>query len=222
MRWKGLIITLFAGMTVAAAAAVPEPKDVLSHIKFGKCRIVSIVPTGLRSVRAGVELEARNDTSAFTLQDVRLALFRKGEPFAEGVCEEVSVPKGASKVRVTGDFELCDEVSLWTAVSTLRNADLSEFTGNVDLTVVSGKGRKYAYSEKNLSMGSLGVPTTDRKAEGKADAKVASSEGKVPSGKEQVTVPDKRVEPTPKQADQPAAAKQKKARKRPWWQFWKK
>lgn len=218
MRCKRLIITFLSLLATLAVLAGPKPKDALSHIKFGKCRIVSIVPTGLRSVRAGVELETRNDTSAFTLQDVKLAIFRKGEPFAEGVCEEVSVPKGASKVHVTGVFELYDEVSLWSAVSVLRNPDLSEFTGNVDLTVVSAKGKKYAYSEKDLSLGSLGVRTAERKA----DVKVASSDGKVPSGKEQVSVPDKRTEATAKPADPPAAPKQKKARKRPWWQFWKK
>ena len=218
MHRKRLIITLLCLLATLTVLAGPKSKDALSHIKFGKCRIVSIVPTGLRSVRAGVEFETRNDTTAFLLQDVKLAIFRKGEPFAEGLCEEVSVPKGASKVRVTGEFELCDEVSLWSAVSALRNPDFSEFSGNVDLTVVSGKGRKYAYSEQNISMGSLGVRPTNRKA----DVKGESSDGKTSSGKEQVSEPDKRAETTAKPSEPPAAQKQKKARKRPWWQFWKK
>lgn len=207
---KRFIIILLAVFTALSAAA--GPKDAMKHIKFGKCRIVSLVPTGLRSVRAGVELETKNDTLAFQLQDVKLMIYRKGEPFVEGVCDEISVPKGPSKVRVTGDFELCDDVSVWSAATALRNADLSEFTGDVDLTVVNAKGRKVAYSQKDVSMGSI---TGQKKTEKKADTQVATADT---GSKSSATTTS--AKPSTQKAEQPKPTK--KTKKRPWWQFWKK
>ena len=206
---KRLIIILLA--LFAALSAVAGPKDAMKHIKFGKCRIVSLVPTGLRSVRAGVELETKNDTSAFQLQDVKLMIYRKGEPFVEGICDEISVPKGSSKVRVMGDFELCDDVSVWSAATALRNAGFSEFTGDVDLTVVNAKGRKVAYSQKDVSMGTL---TGQKKTDKKTDTQVASAET---GTKASVTTSAK---PSTQKAEQPKQTKKTKIR--PWWQFWKK
>lgn len=206
MNCRRLIITLLAMLTALAALAGPKQKNALQHIKFGKCRIVSFVPTGLRSVRASVELEAKNDTLAFTLQDVKLLVYRKGQPFVEGVCDEVTVPKGSSKVLVAGEFELCDDVSVWSAVTALRNPDLSEFTGDVDLTIVADRGRKIAWSQQGLSLG--GKP-----AEKKSDVQVASADGK-----DAPSVQPSAPSATPKADNSRPSAK---PRKRPWWQFWK-
>ena len=211
--YKRLIITILAVLTAVTAVAGPKSKDALRHIKFGKCRIVSLVPTGLRSVRANVEFETKNDTSAFVLQDVRLSIFRKGEPFVDGICDEVSVPKGSSKVRVSGEFELCEGVSTWSAVMALRNPDLSEFSGDVDLTVVGDKGKKVAYSQKDISIGTFG----GRDAGKKADTQVASAEGAPKSGQGEVKATEK---PSASKSTQPKQTNQTK--KRPWWQFWKK
>jgi hypothetical protein len=73
MRFKVFILTLF--LTVLAVAA-PQARRAakLEHIRFGKCRIISMTPKGLRSVRAEVELEAKNDTAAFVLEDVKLLI----------------------------------------------------------------------------------------------------------------------------------------------------
>ena len=165
MHCKRIITVLLALLMAISSLAGPKQKNALSHIKFGKCRIVSLVPTGLRSVRVGVEMETKNDTTAFTLQDVKMDFFRKGTPFVEGVCEEVVVPKGTSTVRLSGDFELADEVTLWSAVTSLRNADPSEFTVNVDLNVIPDKGRKIAWSQKDISVGSLAGKKTGKKTD---------------------------------------------------------
>ena len=196
MRFKVFILTLF--LTVLAVAA-PQTKRAakLDHIKFGKCRIVSMVPKGLRSVRAEVELEAKNDTSAFVLEDVKLLIFRKGEPFVEGFCGEIKVPKGTSKVLASGDFELCEDVSVIEAVKVLSNPDMSEFSGNVDMTVVNAKGRRIAYSQQGLSIGSGG-------------SKPKTVQQKTEPAQKEVQKPQKEVKETPK-----------KTKKRPWWQFWK-
>ena len=206
MHCKKLISIFLTLLTVVTLSAGPKQKNALSHIKFGKFRIVSFVPTGLRTVRAGVEIETKNDTAAFQLQDLKLTIFRKGAPFVDGVCEEVTVPKGTSKVRVTGEFELCDDVSLWSAVTALRDPDYSEFTGNVDLTVVADKGRKVAYSQKDISLSSLG----GKKADQKANAKVSTSDG----------VTNSPAKSAPSQTDR--SKQTAKPKKRPWWQFWKK
>lgn len=199
-----------------ACLAGPKQKDALSHVKFGKCRIVSLVPTGLRSVRIGVEMETKNDTSAFTLQDVKMDIFRKGAPFVEGVCEEVIVPKGTSTVRLTGDFELAEEVTLWSAVTTLKNADPSDYTANVDLNVIPDKGRKVAWSQKDINIGSLASKKSDKKDDKKADKKADT----------QVSTADTPASTAAKPADKPASQKaaqpkQTTKKKRPWWQFWK-
>ena len=196
-------------MTALVCLAGPKQKSALSHIKFGKCRIVSLVPTGLRSVRVGVEMEAKNDTAAFKLQDVKMLIFRKGAPFVEGVCEEVTVPKGSSTVRLSGDFELAEEVTLWSAVTALRNSDLSEFTANVDLNVISEKGRKIAWSQKDIAVSSLSGKKTGKKADGQVSTvDTPASTAAKPAGK-----------PAQQNADQP---RQTTKKKRPWWQFWKK
>jgi len=212
MRWKVFIVTLL--LTVIAVAA-PQPRRPakLEHIKFGKCRIVSMTPTGLRSVRAGVEMETRNDTSAFVLEDVKLTIFRKGKPFVEGVCGEIKVPKGSSTVRATGEFELCDDVSLLSAVKVLSNPDMSEFTGDVDMTVVNAKGRRIAYSQQGVSMGSFSSKskTGDKKTE-TAQADVQTTQKDVKTGEKS----------SPKETGKAATDKTQKTKKRPWWQFWKK
>ena len=206
MNCRRLILTLLVLLTAMVAMAGPDQKNALQHIKFGKARIVSFVPTGLRSARASVELEAKNDTSAFTLQDVRLLVYRKGLPFVEGVCDEVTVPKGTSKVQLTGEFDLCDDVSVWSALTALKNPDLSEFTGDIDMTIVSGKGRKIAWSQQGLSLG--GKPSVK-----KADTQVASADGKdAPSAKPAAPSPARKAD-----GSKPSS----KPKKRPWWQFWK-
>ena len=61
MRLKVFILTLF--LTVVAMAA-PQTKRTakLEHIKFGKCRIVSMVPKGMRSVRViGLPVQPERD-----------------------------------------------------------------------------------------------------------------------------------------------------------------
>ena len=196
MRFKVFILTLF--LTVLAVAA-PQARRAakLEHIKFGKCRIVSMTPKGLRSVRAEVELEAKNDTAAFVLEDVKLLIFRKGEPFVEGFCGEIKVPRGSSKVHASGDFELCDDVSVIEALKVLNNPDMSEFSGNVDMTVVNAKGRRIAYSQQGLSMGSGGAkPKT-------VQPKTEPAQKEVQADRKEVKEPSK------------------KPKKRPWWQFWK-
>ena len=211
MRWKVFILTLF--LTVLAVAAPQAKRSAkLQHIKFGKCRIVSMVPKGLRSVRAEIELEARNDTSAFVLEDVKMLIFRKGEPFVEGFCGEITVPKGTSKVRASGDFELCEEVSVLDAVKVLTNPDMSEFTGNVDMTVVNSKGRRIAYSQQGVSIGSGG-------GKAKVDAQKKESEQKdVQTAQKDMK---EGAKATTKDTGKASARKTKKAKKRPWWQFWK-
>lgn len=213
MHCKRLITLLSALLIALVSLAGPKQKSALSHIKFGKCRVVSLVPTGLRSVRASLELEAKNDTSAFQLQDVKLTIFRKGEPFADGSCDGFSVPKGTSKVNLTGEFELCDNMSLWSAVTALRNPDLSEFTGDVDLTVVVDKGRKVAWSQKGISIGDLAGKSTDKKDDKKTDSRVSTADTPASTSAKQAG------EPVPQKPNQP---KQTTKKKRPWWQFWKK
>lgn len=202
MRWKVFILTLLLAVTAVAAPGTKRPAK-LDHIKFGKCRIVSLVPTGLRSVRAGVELETKNDTTAFVLEDVKITIFRKGEPFVEGVCGEVNVPKGSSKVRATGEFELCEDVSVWEALKVLSNPDMGEFSGDVDMTVVNSKGRRIAYSQQGVSMGSFS---------GKKP-KVEEKKPETPTTTAQTAKPTARE--TGKQTT-------KQTKKRPWWQIWKK
>ena len=213
MRWKAFILTLLLAVVAAAAPQSKRPAK-LDHIKFGKCRIVSLTPTGLRSVRAGVELEARNDTSAFVLEDVKLTVFRKGKPFVEGVCGEIHVPKGKSTVRATGEFELCEDVSIITAVKVLSNPDMSEFTGDVDMTVVNSKGRRIAYSQTGVSMGSFG--STKPKDE---ERKTETSQTTAQTKQKDVQTAEKT---TSKDSGKAPAEKSKKPKKRPWWQFWKK
>lgn len=212
MRWKVFIVTLLLTVIAVAAPQSRRPAK-LEHIKFGKCRIVSMTPTGLRSVRAGVEMETRNDTSAFVLEDVKLTIFRKGKPFVEGFCGEIKVPKGSSTVRATGEFELCDDVSLLSAVKVLSDPDMSEFTGDVDMTVVNAKGRKVAYSQQGVSMGSFsGKPKVESRKTETAQADVRTEQKDVKTGEKA----------SPKDSGKTAADKTKKTRKRPWWQFWKK
>lgn len=213
MRWKAFIFTLLIAVVSMAAPQSKRPAK-LDHIKFGKCRIVSMTPTGLRSVRAGVEMEARNDTSAFVLEDVKLTIFRKGEPFVEGFCGEIKVPKGTSTVRATGEFELCDDVSVLTAVKVLSNPDMSEFTGNVDMTVVNAKGRRIAYSQTGVSMGSFS---------GSKPKAGDQKSGTVQSGSQTAQKDAKTVDkPSSKDSGKAATEKSRKPKKRPWWQFWKK
>ena len=212
MRWKAFILTLLLAVVAAAAPQSKRPAK-LDHIKFGKCRIVSLTPTGLRSVRAGVELEARNDTSAFVLEDVKLTVFRKGKPFVEGVCGEIHVPKGKSTVRATGEFELCEDVSIITAVKVLSNPDMSEFTGDVDMTVVNAKGRRIAYSQTGVSIGSF----NDGKPKA-GDQKTTVQTGSQTAQKDVKT----EEKPASKDSGKAASEKSRKPKKRPWWQFWKK
>ena len=218
MRSK-LYLFLLLAFLPAVALAAPGKKLPVEQLRFGKYRIVSVVPTGFRSVRANIEMEVRNDTSDFLLQDVALTVFRKGNPFLEGACGEIRVSKGVSRVSAVGEFELCPDVGLWSALKALRDLDMGEYSGDIQLTVVSEKGKRYAYAQQGVSMASLGqspekaVKEVPRKKEEVPQTVDAPGKTEVPRETVRPDSPEKKE----KKADPPA----KKTRR--WrWRFWKK
>lgn len=210
-----LSLFLLLAFLPAVVLAAPGKKLPVEQIRFGKYRIVSVVPTGFRSVRANIEMEVRNDTSDFLLQDVALTVFRKGNPFLEGACEDIRVTRGVSKVSAVGEFELCQDVGLWSALKALRDLDMGEYSSDIQLTVVSGKGKKYAYAQQGVSMASLGQAPKKAVKESPGNKEVPQ---KVETP-EKTEKPKETIQPDKpsKKADQPA----KKTRR--WrWRFWKK
>ena len=148
LKHKYILLAFLAAFLWSAAPAWAQ----LSHLKFGKYKITSVVPTSFRSVRGSVEVTVTNDTTSFLMKDITGVIYRNGEPFVQGTCSDVRVLRGPSTVLATGNVRLCDGVSVWSVVRCMVDFNPEEFTGDLKMTVIDAKGNSRLLRKEGVSV----------------------------------------------------------------------
>jgi hypothetical protein len=138
MRYR-FILVLAALLLLLPAGLSAQGR--LEKVWFKNYEVKSVRPTGFRSLRATVELQMKNrGDQDLTIKDVRIVIYRNGQPYVEGTCPPFRVPVSYSSPEAVGSFRLCDGVSLWTVLRILLNINYAEFSADVGLTAVDEDG----------------------------------------------------------------------------------
>ena len=127
----------------------------LSKLHFGKYKIAAIHPQGFTSASGAIEIAVTNDSTAFDMKNISGVIYRNGQPFVQGVCQDLHVDEGTSTVRAEGMVSLCSGVSVWALLGLLFSFDINEFTGDIKMTILNAKGKEEAYEKKGFSIAAL-------------------------------------------------------------------
>ena len=135
-------------------AALPASAQ-MSKLRFRDFEVKSVLPTGLRTVRATVELDMANRGKAMELTDVDLTIYRNGKAYVTGTCPSIPVEAGASVVKAVGTFRLAEGVSLFSVLRTMLNINLKEYSADVSLTALGDDGKEQDFMLKGFSVSKL-------------------------------------------------------------------
>ena len=140
-------------LLAAFLLAVLPASAQMSQLRFRGFEVKSVVPTGFRTVRATVEVELVNGGGkAFEMNDIALTIYRDGKPFVTGECPSIPVEKGDSVVKAVGSFRLADGVSLFSALRSVMNIKLDEYSADVTLTALGDNGHDQDFMLKGFSV----------------------------------------------------------------------
>ena len=142
-------------MMLAAAVllAVLPASAQMSKLRFRGFEVKSVVPIGLRTLRATVEFEMVNSgQKEFEMSDIDLTIYRDGKPFVTGKCPSIPVDKGESTIKAVGTFRLAEGVSLLSALRSVLNIDLKDYAADVTLTALGDNGRDQDFMLKGFSV----------------------------------------------------------------------
>lgn len=143
----------------------PETWAQMKKVKIKDFTVKSVIPKGLRTVEATVELELVNAGNPIRLQDVDMTVYREQKPYVIGTCTEIQVPAGTSAQKAHGTFQLSEGVSLLEALRALMDPELREYTADLSLTALGEKGFNQSYNVAGISIAQL--------TQGKAHAQVS-------------------------------------------------
>ena len=128
----------------------------MSQLRFRGFEVKQVVPTGLRSVKATVELEMVNPGGKpFEMTDVNMVIYRNGKPYVKGTCPSIPVDPGTCIVEAVGSFRLAEGVSLWSALRTLLNINIEEYSADVSLTALGDRGYEQPFKLNGFSVESM-------------------------------------------------------------------
>ena len=134
--------------------AIPAQAQ-LSRLSFGQYKISSISPRSLRSVDGAVQVQVRNDTTSFTMSNIRGIVYRNGTPFVQGYASDVNVNSGNNLITVPGNVSLCPGISLWSVLGCIVGFDIDEFTVDVAMTVTMADGSSRQLVKRGLKVGEV-------------------------------------------------------------------
>ena len=140
-------------LIVAFLLAVLPASAQMSKLRFHGFEVKSVVPTGFRTLRATVELELVNGgAKEFEMNDIVLTVYRGGKPFVTGKCPSIPVDKGDSVVKAVGNFRLAEGVSLLSALRSVLNINLNDYSADVTLTALGDNGHDQDFMMKGFSV----------------------------------------------------------------------
>ncbi len=112
-----------------------------SGLKVASYKIASARPTGLRSVKGSVLATIGNSEDRRTISGITTTIYRNGQLFAIGACDDLTITPGTKSYTFNGDVKLADDVSIWTAIKVAFSFKASEYTLDfkADITHPDGK-----------------------------------------------------------------------------------
>ena len=142
-------------LLVAILLAVLPASAQMSMLRFRNFEVKSVMPTGLRTVRATVELELVNPGKEMEMTDVSVNIYRNGKLYVTGTCPSIPVDAGDSVVKAVGTFRLAEGVSLFSVLRTMLNINLKEYSADVSLTALGDDGKEQDFMLKGFSVSKL-------------------------------------------------------------------
>ena len=132
--FKNILVVMLMFLSLACSRA--------GDIKVTGYSIVSMVPTGLSSVKVTLSADIVNNGPAFSLKDVEgsMVYVGNGEKINVGnfKADPCELPKGSSKALATVYLSLDEELSLLKIFTMARNFQLEDYVVNASGVVKTG------------------------------------------------------------------------------------
>lgn len=149
MKNKILIIVLAAVALCLGGCAKP------SDIKITSADIVSLSPSGLKSVRGSFSIGIHNPTFKFRVCDVKGRVYHKGKPLADVSADDFEVNgKSDEKYGIEGRAVLCQGVSLLSVLSLARDLNPDDYTLDISAEI-KAKGLRKHIERNNVPLSAL-------------------------------------------------------------------
>ena len=105
-------------------------------------QVSSMRPTGLRSLKGSVTATIGNTADTRSLRNITATIYRKGQRFANGSCDNVTIHHGTQKYILQGRFSLADGVSTVDAILAAFSFHASDYTIDFSTTIIHPNGTK--------------------------------------------------------------------------------
>lgn len=119
---RQILIVLVLLLSFAAHAQYFSGLSVVSY------KITSARPTSMRAVKGSVLATIGNTADSRTISGITMTVYRKGQLFAVGACDNVTIFRGTNSYTFNGRMELADGVSTWNAIKVALSFNASEYT----------------------------------------------------------------------------------------------
>ena len=127
-RFLTFLLSAVLSLTIAAEN---HPFDKLDVKQYS---IDSAWPTSLRSVKGKASISVDNSGDRRDVTGISAVVYRKGERFAEGACDDVCFEKGEKTYSISGTVSLAEGISVWQAIGAALSFRPSEYT--IDICAV--------------------------------------------------------------------------------------
>ena len=154
MKGRKIISFLAAVAALALVLCAAAPKrNPVSGLWVTGYSIHSILPSSLRSLSGTVTVTVRNSGVGRSLTNVSATLYQKGTMVARGKCTDMTFPAGTTDVRVSGEVQLCEGISLFRAMKDALSFHPSDYTADIVCSVKGEDGRAETFVRKGIPVG---------------------------------------------------------------------
>lgn len=128
----------------------------IKNITVTSWSLESVVPTGLRSLKAELAVGIENPAMEFTVEDAEGILYYKGEEMVGYTVEPVTIQgKRAAVYPVFGSAWLLGNFSVLNVLAIARNYDLEDFSTDIRARVRLKSGASKTFNLKNIPIKDL-------------------------------------------------------------------
>ncbi len=127
----------------------------IKDISITSCDILSISPSGLRSLNGVFLVGIHNPVFKFAVSDIQGTVYHKGTAIIDFTANGFEVQKKSDdKHRISGIAELRPEISLLSALALLKDLNADSYTVDVSARV-KAEGIKMTISRKGMPLSSF-------------------------------------------------------------------
>lgn len=112
-----------------------------SGLSVRSYRIASAWPVSFRAVQGSVEAEIGNSGEIRSMSGITATVYRNGQRFAHGTCDDVTFLGGTRNYVLQGRVELADGISVLDAILAAFDFHVSEYTLDIAVDVSFPGGR---------------------------------------------------------------------------------